>query len=119
MTKHIQWTLEMNVREGRLDEVQPLIDAMVAATQETEPGALIYEYYLSDDKTRCTVIERYADSDAVMTHLQNFQTKFAETFFATFEPVLFRVFGPANDDVKGALAALGATFDGKTGGFIR
>ena len=119
MTEHIQWTLEMSVREGGIDDVQPLIDAMVAATEESEPGALIYEYYLSDDKTRCTVIERYADSDAVMAHLQNFQTKFAETFFATFEPVLLRVFGQANDDVKDALGALGATFDEQTGGFMR
>lgn len=119
MTKNIQWILEMAVRGDDIEAVHSLIDEMVQATQANEPGALIYEYYISDDQTRCSVVERYADSAAVMAHLQNFETHFGERFFALFEPKLFRVYGPVNDEVKSALGGLGATFDGAAGGFMR
>lgn len=119
MTKQIQWLLEMNVRDDDIDAVEQLVDEMVEATRANEPGALIYEYYLSEDRSRCSVVERYADSAAVMVHLKNFEDHFAERFFALFEPSLFRVYGPADDDVRHALGSLGATFDIGVGGFIR
>ena len=34
-----------------------------------EPGNLQYDWFLSDDRTRCVVVERYVDSDAVLAHL--------------------------------------------------
>ena len=119
MTKHIQWLLEMNVRDDNIDAVEQLVDEMSEATRANEPGALIYEYYLSEDRSRCSVLERYADSAAVMEHLKNFEDHFAERFFALFEPSLFRVYGSVNEDVRDALASLGATFDIGIGGFIR
>ena len=119
MTDNIQWILEMAVRGDDPAAVKSLVDEMVRATQSNEPGALIYEYYLSEDKSRCSVVERYADNAAVMVHLKNFETHFAERFFALFEPKLFRVYGPANEDVRSALGSLGATFDDAVGGFER
>lgn len=119
MSDHIEWVLEMDVQDGMSEAVLPLISEMVIATRENEPGALTYEYYLTEDKSRCTVLERYADSDALMTHLGNFRTHFAERFFKTFAPVRFTVYGPANDTVRSALSELGATFDSRIGGFHR
>ncbi|MGC3940529.1 putative quinol monooxygenase [Roseobacter sp. EG26] len=119
MEDHIEWVLEMNIQDGKGDAVQPLVEEMVAATRETEPGALTYEYYVNADKTRCTVLERYADNAAVMVHLGNFGEKFADRFFATFEAVRFTVYGPSNDEVRAALAGLGATFDARISGFHR
>lgn len=119
MNDHIEWVLEMNIQDGMSDAVQPLIDEMVAATQANEPGALTYEYYLTDDGTQCTVLERYADSDAAMVHLENFGTHFAERFLATFAPVRFTVYGPSTETLRAALAGFGATFDTRIGGFQR
>ncbi|MBW4707085.1 antibiotic biosynthesis monooxygenase [Roseobacter sp. YSTF-M11] len=119
MNDHIEWVLEMNVQDGQGDAVQPLVDEMVAATLKTEPGALTYEYYVTPDRTRCTVLECYVDSDAAMTHLANFGANFADRFLTTFTPVRFTVYGPANDDVQSALAGFGATFEGRVGGFHR
>lgn len=119
MNDHIEWVLEMNIQDGMADAVQPLVDEMVTATKVNEAGALAYEYHLTEDGTRCTVLERYADNDAVLTHLDNFGTYFAERFLTVFAPVRFTVYGPSNDLVRAALAPFGATFESRVSGFHR
>lgn len=119
MSTAIEWVLEMDIQAGQTDYVLPLVAEMAKATQADEPGALTYEYYLNADKTRCTVLERYADNAAVMVHLGNFGTKFAERFMATFAPVTFTVYGPANEEVRAALAGIGATHQDFIAGFSR
>jgi quinol monooxygenase YgiN len=119
MSDHIEWVLEMGIHSGCAGDIPALVSDMVAHTRANEPGALVYEYYLSPDKSRCTVIERYADSEAVMTHLMHFQDQFADRFFATFKPTRFTVYGPANDEVRAALSGMGATFEDKLNGFNR
>ena len=115
----IEWVLEMAINPGQMPMVQPLLDEMVAATRADEPGALHYEYYLNADHSRCTVLERYADNAAVMVHLGNFGAKFAPRFLAAFSPVRFTVYGPADDEVRSALAGFGATHEDKIAGFHR
>jgi quinol monooxygenase YgiN len=119
MSAIIEWVLEMSINPGQMPNVQPLLDEMVAATLADEPGALHYEYYMNADHTRCTVLERYADSAAVMTHLGNFGAKFAERFLAAFTPVRFAVYGPADGTVRAALADFGATHASMIAGFHR
>ncbi|MDW3181345.1 MULTISPECIES: putative quinol monooxygenase [unclassified Roseobacter] len=119
MEDHIEWVLEMTIQDGMYDGVQPLIDEMVAATQANEPGALVYDYHLTEDKTRCTVLERYADNDAALLHLQNFGAHFADRFLAAFAPERFTVYGPSNDALRAALSGFGATFETRVGGFCR
>jgi quinol monooxygenase YgiN len=108
----------MSVREGALDEAKALVSEMVEATRQ-EPGALTYEYFLSDDGSACHIYERYVDSDAVMAHLGNFGANFADRFMACFEPTSFSVYGPASADVHQALEAFGAVHLGVLDGFSR
>mgnify|MGYP001060566560 CR=1 FL=1 len=63
MSNVIEWVLEMKVQDGQAGNVQPLIDEMVAATMANEPGALHYEYYMTEDGSMCTVLERYAEAN--------------------------------------------------------
>ena len=119
MSDIIEWVLEMRVQEGQAEMVQPLLNEMVAATERDEPGALHYEYYMPEDRSTCTVLERYADNDAVMAHLGNFGAKFAERFLTAFTPERFTVYGPANDEVRTALKGFGATHQSMVAGFHR
>ncbi|SFE20247.1 Antibiotic biosynthesis monooxygenase [Sulfitobacter brevis] len=119
MSDVIEWVLEMRVQDGQADAVQPLIDEMVAATKADEQGALHYEYYMTPDRSTCTVLERYADNAAVMAHLGNFGAKFAERFMTVFTPERFNVYGPANDEVRAALAGFGANHLEQAAGFHR
>jgi quinol monooxygenase YgiN len=119
MSDIIEWVLEMRVQDGQADHVQPLLDEMVKATRADEPGALHYEYYMPEDRSTCTVLERYADNAAVMAHLANFGEKFAPRFLAAFTPERFVVYGPASDEVRTALAGFGATHQQMVAGFHR
>ncbi len=119
MSDIIEWVLEMRVQDGQADNVQPLVDEMVAATQRDEPGALHYEYYMPEDRSTCTVLERYADNDALMAHLGNFGAKFADRFLTVFAPERFTVYGPANEQVREALKGFGATHQQMASGFHR
>jgi len=108
----------MSVRDGSLDDAKALAAEMVEATR-SEPGALTYEYFLSDDGASCHTYERYADSEAVMAHLGNFGANFADRFMACFEPTSFSVYGPASGEVREALDAFGAVYLGTLDGFSR
>lgn len=119
MSDVIEWVLEMQVQDGQADNVMPLLKDMVAATQADEPGALHYEYYMPEDGSTCTVLERYSDNAAVMVHLGNFGAKFAERFMTCFAPTRLTVYGPANAEVMDALAGLGATNQARVAGFHR
>ena len=119
MSDIIEWVLEMRIQDGQTDNVQPLISEMVDATQRDEPGALHYEYFLSEDGRTCTVLERYADNAAVMVHLTNFGAKFADRFLTIIAPERFAVFGPADAQVREALAGFGATHHAFAAGFHR
>jgi quinol monooxygenase YgiN len=44
---------------------------MVESTK-AEPGALNYEWFISEDGTSCHIYERYADSAAAMVHMGHF-----------------------------------------------
>ena len=108
----------MSVRENHLDEARALMSEMVAATKH-EPGAAGYEWFLSGDGKTCHINERYADSAAVLIHLGNFSSKFADRFLAYFEPTSLSVYGEPSVEARAALDSLGAAYLGWLGGFIR
>jgi quinol monooxygenase YgiN len=119
MSDVISWVLELNIKEGKFDAFETLMNEMIAATRSDEPGALAYEWFTSDDKTMCHIYERYADSTAVMAHLGNFGAKFAERFLDALEPTRLMVYGAPSDEARQALSGLNAVFMSQIGGFSR
>ena len=118
MSSTISWNLQMSVRDGRLDAARDLMKEMVAATEQ-EPGTERYEWFVSSDGMACHTNERYADSAAVLVHLGNFGSKFAERFLACFEPTSLSVYGAPSPEARAALDGFGATYLGWLGGFKR
>lgn len=108
----------MSVREGRLNDARNLMSEMVAATRE-EPGTQCYEWFLSADGKHCHTNERFADSGAVMDHLGNFGSRFADRFLACLEPTSLSVYGDPSADARAALNGFGAAYLGWFGGFSR
>lgn len=119
MGNEVFWVLELSVIDGKAGELSALITEMSQATQDSEPGTLNYEWFLNEDKSKCTIYERYADSEALLIHLGNFGANFAERFMSILTIDSFKVFGPASDQVMEALSAFGATYMGYAGGFNR
>jgi len=118
MDNDVSWVVEISVKPGQLEVFRALMTDMVASTRE-EPGALSYRWFVSDDGSTVHIYERYADSAATVTHLQNFGANFAERFLAAATPTRFTVYGTPSAEVKEGLNALGATYLGPFGGFVR
>lgn len=118
MSENVHWVLEVAIKEGELDNFKAVMNDMVAGTQD-EAGALIYEWFISDDEKSCHIYERYADSAATMVHLGNFGAKFAERFLTTADPTRFTVYGDPSGDVRDALAGFGAVHMAQIAGFTR
>ena len=118
MREEVSWSLELAIKPGQIDVVRTLIPEMVDSTQK-EPGALIYEWSISDDDRMVHSYDRYANSEAVLAHLSTFGEKFAERFLAAVEPTRFVVYGDPTDQAREALDAFGALYMKPLAGFAR
>jgi quinol monooxygenase YgiN len=118
MTDTVSWNLQLSIREGCYDDFKALVEEMIESTRE-EAGTLAYEWFVDDDKSTCHIYERYADNAAVMVHLGNFGSKFADRFMSYLEPTGFHVYGAPSEEARNALDGLGARYLGQLGGFSR
>ena len=119
MSENITWIIEGTIQSGQLDSFKALASEMTDTVQTEEPDTMIYEWFISEDQGSYHIYERYADSAAVMTHLQNFGQRFADRFFAVADVNGFSVFGNPNDEAKEALHGFGAVLMASVGGFTR
>ena len=118
MGDQVSLLLEVAVKPGQLDDFTVLMDEMVEST-EGEPGAVIYEWSVSDDGGTVHIHERFTDSPAVVTHLATFGAQFAARFLGAVDPTRLVVYGSPSDDAKEALSALGPSYMVPLGGFAR
>jgi quinol monooxygenase YgiN len=109
---------ELTIRAGQLDAFKALVNDMVEATKANEPGALNYEWFISEDGTTCHIYERYADSAAVLAHAGNFAA-FGERFGSVVEIIRLTAYGRPSDEAKAVLGAVNATLLAPLGGFVR
>ena len=118
MGNQVSWVLQLAVQDGKLDELRALMDEMVASTRE-EPGALSYEWFVSEDGGAVHIYERYADDAATLAHLATFGATFAGRFLGAVKPTGFTVYGSPGAEVRAALDPMRATYFGDLGGFVR
>lgn len=90
---------------------------MITATK-SETGTLAYEWHFDEANSKCAIYERYADDDAVMTHLASFGN-FAERFLAAVTPTKFAVYGDPAPKTRDALAGFSPEYWTKDAGFDR
>ncbi len=115
---HVSWVLEVAVKPGQLDTFKELMEEMVAGTS-TEPETLNYEWYISDDHGTIHLFEKYASSDAMITHVTGFMEKWAGRFMGSVEPTRFTVYGDPSEAARKLIASFGGTYLAPWGGFAR
>ena len=118
MKDHVSWVIELAVKPGQLDSFKQLMDEMVAGTNE-EPETLNYEWYISDDGGSVHIFEKYANSEAMITHVNGFMEKWAGRFMECVNPTRFVVYGDPSPAARELLAPFGGTYLGPWGGFAR
>jgi quinol monooxygenase YgiN len=118
MEGQVSWLLESTVKSGQLDTFKALMEEMVAGTS-TEQQTRNYEWYISDDGTIVHLYEKYADSDAMIAHVNGFLEKWAARFTACIDVTRFTVYGDPSEEARELLAGFGPTYLGPWGGFAR
>jgi quinol monooxygenase YgiN len=118
MQAHVSWVIELAVKGGALDTFKELMKEMVAGTSK-EPPSLGYEWYISDDESTVHIFEKYADSDAMISHVNGFLEKWAGRFLECVDVTRFTVYGDPSAAARELLAGFGPTYLGPWGGFSR
>jgi len=106
MASPITWVLRLKIQDGKQEEFSAVMKEMVQNT-ESETGALVYDWFA--DGGTVHIVERYADSAAVVTHMQNFGP-FAERFLGSIQPLEFTVYGEPSDSARESIAALAPAY---------
>lgn len=119
MTTDVTLISDLQIKDGQLAAFRALMAEMIGDAQANEPGTLDYVWSISDDGTACHLRERYADSDAALTHLATFGTKYLSRFLAVFTPVHFVVLGAPSDALRAKLAVSKPVYVRYAGGFRR
>ena len=79
-----------------------------------------FEWFLSKDETKVTLLEVFEDSDAGKLRVENLLSNpLAEPFQNLFEPTSFTILGSIKDDLREMLEGWGADFRDYAGGFYK
>lgn len=114
----VYWDLSATVNPGRLDDFRQLVVEAVANTAK-EPKTLEYQYSLSPDQKSIDIVERYVDTNAVVTHVNGFKAKFGKRFMEDVMPTHFAVYGPVSAEAKAVLAGFNPVYMSPIDGFAR
>lgn len=116
MSQGILGVMTAEILPGKVQELRSVCEKLSRVTEENEPGALEYEWWVHDEKT-LHIFERYADSDAVINHLKNVGELLGELGACTRTTGMF-IYGTPSDALREALQP-GPTYLTKIGGFSR
>ena len=117
----ITFLLQMDVLFGADDVASWITDRSARATFEfEEEKTRRFEWFLSADKAKATLIEVFDDSEGALTRLQNLMSSpIAPEWMDRFEIESLTVLGEVSDGLKDALASMAPDVRTFAGGFTR
>jgi quinol monooxygenase YgiN len=118
MANPVQYAVEFTIKEGGLEEFKNIASQIIPLVEANEPLMLGYQWYFSDDGSKCFVVEQYSDASGILAHLQNVGGELPKILEFS-DLTRFEVYGDVSDEIKEALAPLGATFHSLWNGFAR
>ena len=112
--------LDMDVAEGKSDSVQGFVDYLVKTVKKTEPKTMYYKYWISEDKTKVSLMEVYHSNEDALFHMNAFdKASHKQKFIDTFVITNFQVMGDTNDELKEAMSAFTKDHRSLMNGFKR
>jgi quinol monooxygenase YgiN len=107
-SEKIHFVIDFAISEGRFEDFEATVRLMTERTS-TEPGALTYEWFLTDDQRRCRLLETYADARAVWQHLSGTVVQELVPKLLAFSKMSrFEVYGVPDTQSAAALKSAGA-----------
>ena len=117
----LTFLLQMDVLSGADDVAAWITDCSARATFEfEEEKTRRFEWFLSADKAKATLIEVFDDGEGALTRLQNLMSsQIAPEWMDRFEIESLTVLGEVSDDLQAALASMAPDVRTFAGGFTR
>ncbi len=107
-TGRIRLLVDINIHAGKFTEFEAIAKQMVAVS-EKEPGTLGYHFLLSDDRTRCRLVEGYTDVAAITAHfLGPAVQQLVPQMMQVATPTRMEIYGDPGPQVAAMAAAFGA-----------
>lgn len=98
--------LDMDIAEGKSDSVEDFVNYLVKTVKRTEPKTMYYKYWISEDKTKVSLMEVYHSNEDALFHMDAFdKASHKQKFIDTFVITNFQVMGDTNDELKEAMSA--------------
>ena len=116
----IIFTINANIVEGKAESFKALLKDMVPAVKASEPDTTRYQYFMSTDNKKLTLIEVYPSNEAALFHLAAFAVSpFGEEFLASISITSFVVAGNASPELMKSLELFATDYRSPVQGFIR
>ena len=116
----IIFTINANIVEGKAESFKALLKDMVPAVKASEPDTTRYQYFMSPDNKKLTLIEVYPSNEAALFHLAAFTVSpFGEEFLASISITSFVVAGNASPELIKSLEPFTSDYRPPVQGFIR
>lgn len=117
MKSKVFWIVELDILEQDKTKIELFMKDVFEAAIMDEKGTLSNEWFITEDFTKCTMIDRYSDNNSVLEHLSIFDEKFNERFNSYFKLTRFVVYGEPNESVKNAVAGFNPIYMPHYAGF--
>jgi len=101
MSTHLNIFYELNVAEGKAEELKAIVKAMVAFNLAGEPGTLVYNVYMSTDQSTLTYWETHESNEALRHHAERFaQGEYISQVLERTVSARLCIYGPVSDAMK-------------------
>jgi quinol monooxygenase YgiN len=98
----LQGIVRFTFHAGKVEEFKRLSAECMAIVRTKDVGTLQYDTYFNDDESKCIVLERFRDSDALILHGQN-MAPLMEPIMAT-ATVAGELLGDPSEELRAQLA---------------
>jgi len=116
----IIFTINANIVEGKADSFKALLKEMVPAVKASEPDTTRYQYFMSPDNKKLTLIEVYPNNEAALFHMAAFAVSpFGEEFLASIRITSFVIAGNASPELMKSVEPFTSDNRPPVQGFIR
>ena len=116
----IIFTINADIVEGKAESFKALLKDMVPAVKASEPDTNRYQYFMSPDNKKLTLIEVYPSNEAALFHMAAFAVSpFGEEFLASISITSFVVAGNASPELMKSLEPFTSDNRLPVQGFIR
>ena len=116
----IIFTINANIVEGKADSFKALLKEMVPAVKASEPDTTRYQYFMSPDNKKLTLIEVYPNNEAALFHMAAFAVSpFGEEFLASISITSFVIAGNASPELMKSVEPFTSDNRPPVQGFIR